>query len=260
MHDRRTKERTHMGASVAMRFYAELNDFLPEHRRFTDFEIALSAGETVRGLLDDCGVPPGAVDLVLLNGEPQDLDHPIGNGDRVSVYPVFETLDLRHSTKVRATPLRRVRFVLDVHLGKLAAHLRMLGFDTLYRATFTDSELVRISLEEERTLLSRDRALTTTRTLTRVYRVDNTRPREQLLEVLRRFDLFGSFSPFTRCMACNTILEVVPKEELHHRLPPRVAAGFTEFQRCPTCARIYWRGSHYRRMEAFIESLHQAAS
>ena len=244
-----------MSSTVTVRFYAELNDFLHAERRFATFEVLLPSGVTVRDVLDGCGVPVPEVDLVLVNGEPEELNHPLGDGDRISVYPVFESFDIRGTTKVRVRALRVTRFVLDVHLGKLASYLRMLGFDTLYRNDYTDSELVRVSVEDDRILLSKDRTLVATGNLTRVYVVKCTDPRDQLKEVVRRFDLVESITPFTRCMVCNGALEPVEKERIVSRLPPRVAASFEEFRLCPDCSHVYWKGSHYRRMESFIQTI-----
>jgi uncharacterized protein with PIN domain len=237
------------------RFYAELNDHLPPERQRVPFELELSDRATVRDSLKLLAVPESEVDLVLVNGVSVDLSYTVQEGDKVSVYPVFESFDISSVGKVRAQPLRQPRFVLDVHLGKLAYHLRMLGFDTLYRNDFDDSELLTISATEKRALLTKDRKLLENPTVTRGYCVKGKDPREQLLEVLRRFDLYESIHPFIRCLLCNSLLEPVSKEAVLHRLPERVKGIFSEFQRCPTCDRVYWKGSHYERMESFIEEV-----
>jgi uncharacterized protein with PIN domain len=145
--------------------------------------------------------------------------------------------------------------VLDCHLGKLAYYLRMLGFDTLYRPDFHDDELVAISNGEQRTLLSRDRKLLEEDTITRGYRVNATDPKLQVVEVLRRFDLFSSAQPLQRCLRCNVFLLPVDKETVLDRLPPMIRDRYEEFQTCPACSRVYWKGSHYQRMQEFIAAL-----
>lgn len=238
-----------------VRCYAELNDHLPAERKMVTFSHALDDHMPVSALLKATHIPTNEVDLILVNGESVKLSHVIKDDDRVSVYPVFESFDIASLAKVRPRPLRKIRFVLDVHLGKLASHLRMLGFDTLYRSDYTDNDLVCISKNDLRTLLSRDQRLLNDTTINRAYCVRTTEPRLQILEVLRRFDLFNSTDPFTRCMCCNNLLRPVSKEAIIHRLPPKVKEGSDEFQLCQSCDQIYWKGGHYNRMQAFIESI-----
>jgi hypothetical protein len=240
---------------ATFRFYAELNDHLPPERQRVPFELDLSAQATVRASLMLLDVPESDVDLVLVNGVSVDLSHAVREGDKVSIYPVFESFDISSAERIRSHPLRHPRFVLDVHLGKLAYHLRMLGFDTLYRNDYDDTELLTISTTEGRALLTRDRKLFEDPAVTRGCCVKGKDPREQLLEVLRRFDLFESIHPFIRCLLCNSLLEPVSKEAVLHRLPEKVKELFNEFQLCPTCDRVYWKGSHYERMESFIEEV-----
>ena len=240
---------------ATFRFYAELNDHLPPEHQRVPFEQELSDQATVRDSLKLLAVPESEIDLVLVNGVSVDLSYAVREGDKVSIYPVFESFDISSVEKIHSRPLRQSRFILDVHLGKLAYHLRMLGFDTLYRNDYRDSDLLTISTTEGRVLLTKDKKLLEEPTVTRGYCVRGKEPREQLLEVLRRFDLFNSTDPFTRCLLCNTLLRPVSKEAVLHRLPEKVRELFNEFQLCPTCDRVYWKGSHYEKMEKFIEGV-----
>jgi uncharacterized protein len=238
-----------------VRCYAELNDHLPTDRRAIAFAYRVDDPIPIDEVLRDIHVPSGEVDMVLVNGESVGLSHAIKDGDWVSVYPVFESFDLASLVKLRSRPLRIIRFVLDVHLGKLASHLRMLGFDTLYRSDYTDEELVSTSKNDGRTLLSRDQKLLNEESITRGYCVRATDPRLQLVEVLQRFDLYNSTQPFKICTCCNSLLRPISKEAIIHRLPPKVKECFDEFQLCQSCDRIYWKGGHYNRMQAFIEGI-----
>ena len=240
---------------ATFRFYAELNDHLPPERQHVPFEQELPDQPTVRDVLNLLAVPESEVDLVLVNGVSAEFTRTVQEGDKVSVYPVFESFDISSVGKVHPQPLRQPRFILDVHLGKLAYHLRMLGFDTLYRNDYNDTDLLSISTKEKRALLTKDRKLLENPTVTRGYRVQRKDPREQLLEVMRRFDLSECIHPFTRCLLCNSLLEPVSKESVLHRLPEKVRELFNEFQLCPTCDRVYWKGSHYEKMEEFIEGV-----
>ncbi|NIS79570.1 MAG: twitching motility protein PilT [Anaerolineales bacterium] len=241
--------------SASFRFYAELNDFLPQDRRHTTFEHAFSGNPAVKDTIESLGVPHTEVDLILVDGVSVDFTYRLKHGDEVSVYPVFETLDITPLLRLRPKPLREPRFVLDAHLGRLARYLRMAGFDAEYRNDFDDQTLAHISSSQRRILLTRDRGLLKRSEVTHGYCVRETNPREQLKEVLRRFDLLTSLSPFRRCLRCNSLLETVPKEEILDQLLPKTLQNFEEFRQCRGCGQIYWRGSHFERMQRFIEHL-----
>ena len=240
---------------ASVRFYAELNDFLaPEHRAKTlDYPFAVSP--SVKDMIESFGVPHTEVDLVLVNGRSADFAYRLQDGDRVSVYPVFEAIDIGPIVKVRPTPLREPRFVLDTHLGKLASYLRMLGFDALWRNDSDDAELARSSAEEGRILLTCDRGLLKRSRVTHGCYVRETHPRLQLLDLLRRFHLAARVRPFTRCIRCNAELRQAERSAVEDRLPPRVKKLHSHFQECPSCGRVYWPGSHHRRMERFVASV-----
>ena len=244
-----------MMKQVDVRFYAELNDFLPPRRRGGMTLYAFEISGSVKDMIETLGVPHTEVDLILVNGEPEDLSYRLQSGDRISVYPVFESIDISTLVRVRPQPLRESRFVADTHLGRLVRYLRTLGFDTMYRDDYQDEELAAISANERRILLTRDRGLLKRNLVTRGYCVRATDPREQLVEVLQRFDLSRLILPFSRCVHCNSFLRPARKDSISHRLPPKTAQYFEEFHVCPGCERIYWKGSHYRRMQSFIEKL-----
>jgi uncharacterized protein with PIN domain len=237
------------------RFYAELNDFLPPELRMISFDCPFDGRQTVKHLIESLGVPHTEVDLVLVNGRSVDFAELIADGDLVSVYPVFEGFDITPVSRVRPKPLRQTRFVLDAHLGRLASYLRMAGFDTLYRNDYDDRQLARISADEHRIMLTRDRGLLMRSAVTHGYYVRETAPRRQLEEVVRRLDLAASLKPFTRCMACNETLRAISKEAVADRMPPMSRAHYDDVRECPGCGRVFWKGSHYRRMERILQTL-----
>jgi uncharacterized protein with PIN domain len=247
-----------MSGNVTVRFYEELNDFLPPGRRKTPFVCRCKQKGSVKDLIESLGVPHTEIDLILVNGNSVDFNYLVRKGDRISVYPRFESLDISPVTRLRPAPLRITRFVLDSHLGRLAAYLRMLGFDTLYRNDYDDPTLVRLSVEEQRILLTSDRGLLMRKHVTRGYYVRERQPKKQLLEVLSRFDLFKAQQPFTRCMHCNGEIEPVSKDVIASHLMPKTRIHYHEFWQCKDCQKVYWKGSHYRRMQQLIASLTDA--
>jgi uncharacterized protein with PIN domain len=241
-----------MGVAT-FRFYAELNDFLPVGDRQRDVVRSFLGKPSVKDQIAACGVPHTEVDLILVNSRSVGFDHRLGDGDRVSVYPVFEALDVTPVVHLRPRPLREPRFVLDVHLGKLARRLRLLGFDAVWQRDATDEELVSLSLREKRILLTRDRGLLKRRELTHAAAVRGTDPHEQLPEVVWRFDLARSAAPFTRCLTCNGRLATVPKEEVLDRPPPKTRLHYDAFLTCLSCRRVFWWGPHSRRLREIVE-------
>jgi uncharacterized protein with PIN domain len=245
-----------MGSSEAtFRFYAELNDFLPADRRKTEIPYRFHVSPTVKDAIESLGVPHVEVDLILVDGESVGFDRRLEDGDRVSVYPVFESLDIAPVVRLRDAPLRRTGFVADVHLRRLVRLLRLLGFDVLHSNDFGDEELVEISAGDGRILLTRDRQLLKHGRVTHGYWVRSTDPIEQAREVVRRFDLAGDTRPFSRCTACNGRLESVAKKDVVERIPPKTARWLDEYVRCDECGKLYWRGTHFERLEGLVERI-----
>jgi hypothetical protein len=242
-------------AHADFRFYAELNDHLPEEWRYKTVQRSFFVPGNVKDMIESCGVPHTEVELVVANGKSVDFSYLVRDGDRIAVYPMFESIDIRPELLVRPAVLRNLKFVIDVHLGRLAAYLRMLGFDALYQNSLADCELARISSEQRRVLLTRDRGLLKHTIVTHGYWLRETDSRRQLAEVVARFDLARSIRPFSRCMTCNSPLQEVSKDQVRDRLPRRTAELHDRFHQCPQCCRVYWAGSHHRRMQHWIREL-----
>jgi uncharacterized protein len=236
------------------RYYAELNDFLPPVRKFTSFTHSFELSASVKDMIESMGVPHTEVDLILAIGTPVDFFYRVHDSDRISVYPAFKSLDTQPLLQLRA-PLQDHRFVLDTHLGRLARYLRMLGFDADYETNREDKELSRISRNEERILLTRDRGLLKRSEVVHGYFVRATEPKQQIAEVVRRFDLSSAVSPFQRCLRCNAMLNYVTKESILGRLQTKTRQHYDEFRLCPACNRIYWTGSHHEQMQRFVQGI-----
>jgi uncharacterized protein with PIN domain len=236
--------------AAEFRFYEELNDFLPVRQRRQTVRYAFNGRPAIKDPIEALGVPHTEVDLIVVNGQSVGFDYHLQDGDRVAVYPCFEAFDLSPIVKLRESPLRQTAFILDVHLGKLARFLRLLGFDALYRNDYDDDELVQISAREHRILLTRDRRLLFHKTITHGYFLHSTNAMEQTREVIERFDLTGNVRLFTRCSECNGAIAPVAKEAVLDRLQPLTRRHFHEFVQCAGCGRVYWKGSHYGRLAA----------
>jgi uncharacterized protein with PIN domain len=241
--------------SVNIRFYAELNDFLPDSKKNKSYGIEDFGKRTVKDLIQSQGVPHAEVDLILINGEPANFNKHVKPNDYISVYPVFESFDISSTNQLRKNPLRQLRFMLDVHLGKLAKYLRMLGFNSLYFNDFDDEEIVLTALLDNRIILTRDIGLLKRSDVEKGYWIRSTFPKPQLAEVLKRFDLFQNIEPFRICMHCNGIIKPINKKEVEHRLQADTLRYYTKFYTCSNCNKIYWKGSHHNRMMRFVKEI-----
>ena len=242
-------------AKADFHFYAELNDFLPPSKRQVSFAHFFQDRPSIKDMIESLGVPHPEVDLILVNGESVNFSYLVQDGDQISVYPISQSPEIVPRVSVRPQPLAIPRFVIDIHLGKLATSLRMLGFDTLYRNDYGDEELAYISSTEERILLTRDRGLLMRSIVTYAYYVRATDPQLQIVEVLQRFNLSKLITPFQRCIRCNGLLQEVPKESIIDQLPAKISQDVDKFHRCLECGQIYWKGSHVERMQRFIEGI-----
>lgn len=238
---------------IYLRFYEELNDFLPAERRKREFEHEVKSRSSIKDVVEALGVPHNEIDLILINGKSVGFDYIVQDNDRVSVYPMFESFDISEVTRLRAKPLRNSKFVCDVHLGRLARYLRMLGFDSLYSNNFSKEELINLSLEHKRTILTRDRHLLMRNEITHGYWIRHEDPVDQAKEVIERFHLEREIKEFTRCMECNSKLVHVDKKDISDLLPLKVKEYHNEFHKCRSCGRLYWKGTHYEEMKKMIK-------
>ena len=215
-------------------------------RREKSIESRFRGRQSVKHLIEALHGPHTEIGEIRVNGEIVDFSYLVQNGDQVQVLPAEGGLG-------GARPL----FINDNHLGKLATYMRVLGFDALYRNDYQDEELAKIAEQDGRILLTRDRGLLMRREISLGYCVRSREPRRQLVEVLRRYDLFDDIQPFRRCLRCNQALESVDKQAVLHRLQPLTRRYYHEFRICPTCDQIYWKGSHYEHMEDFLKEIHR---
>lgn len=231
-----------------LRFYEELNDFLPLEKRKIGFVHSVSPNTAIKDVIESLGVPHTEIDLILVNKESVDFTYQVHDGDYISVYPVFEALDISKIVHLRPKPLRKIHFILDIHLGKLAKYLRLLGFDVAYDNHFSDETIVMRSQNEKRIVLTRDVGILKNKKISHGYWIRHINPDKQVEEVLKRFDLYQQCKPFTRCMECNGLLRTVEKNDIVENLSPLTLEYCQNFMRCNQCKKIYWEGTHYQKL------------
>lgn len=248
-----------MNEQAYFRFYAELNDFLPRAQRQQPIPYPLPGRVAVKHAIEALGIPHTEVALILANGTAVDFSYLLQPEDRIAVYPAFKTLDVTPLQQVRPPLPNPLRFVVDGHLGRLATWLRLLGFDALYETDCADEALARITAATGRILLTRDRRLLMRKRVTYGYCVRTRDPEQQLRDVLHRYDLFDAIDPWQRCLRCNGSLQPVAKEKILDRLEPLTKRHYEEFQQCQDCGQVYWKGSHFARLQAFIAGVQERA-
>lgn len=241
-------QKVEMSKSAAFRFYEELNDFIPPSKRKKTFPFSFKGNPAIKDTIEALGLVHTEIDLIIVNGKSVGFNYQLQDGDRVAVYPEFESLDISSLIHLRSAPLRNPAFICDRQLGRLSRFLRLFGFDTLYRNDFTHETIISFSHKEKRLILTRDRALLRYKSLKRGYWVRSTDPKKQIEEVITRFQLENLICPFSRCLQCNGCIVPVEKEEVLGCLKEKTRTYFDVFYQCQDCKKIFWKGSHYQNM------------
>lgn len=236
-------------------FLNELNDLVPKRRRGKQITVSFKGRQSIKHIIESLGVPHTEAGLLIVNEQPTDFDYLVQSEDVIQVHPASPELDHLSGLFRNGEMTIEPRFILDNHLGKLAAYLRMFGFDAAYRNDYQDEELAQVTVDLHRILLTRDRQLLMRKTIRYGYLIRSLDPENQMLEIFQRFNLTDWITPFHRCLRCNNPLKPIEKDSIIHRLQPLTKKYFEEFHICPACQQLYWKGSHYERMEKLIAKL-----
>ncbi len=125
-----------------------------------------------------------------------------------------------------------------------------------------DSRMIATALAEGRVILTRDtqimkRGVVTSGRLKAIL-IKSDEPEQQMHQVINTLNLDCQFRPFALCLECNQPLLERSKQEIKDRVPPYVFQTQSQYMECPTCHRIYWRGTHWqamtKKLERFIKS------
>lgn len=234
-------------------FHGELNDFLPSAQGNQNNYYRFNGKPSVKDAIEAQGVPHTEIEAIFANGVSVDFSYHLADGDDISVYPVsYQNIS---DNKVKLRPDPELKFLLDVHLGKLARFMRLAGFDCLYRNDYDDHEIAEKASALNRIVLTRDRKLLRFGSIIHGYWVRSVDPWNQLREVIDRFGLHELMDPFKRCLECNGSIRPVPKESVLEYLEPKTILYYDEFYQCGNCKQVYWKGSHYDHLKGVIEDI-----
>lgn len=230
-----------------------LLDFLNQPGKGSSVSIGLTfeLHPSVKDLIESRGIPHTAIFGLTVNGQEKPLDYNIQEGDKIAVYP-FELTENTNWDPIYSEP---GSFIVDVHLGKLLKTLRLLGFDAVSNQNWDDIDIIHKSNEQHRMILTRDVSLLKNGASRFGYWMRSQDPDQQIKELFRRFSLADHLEPFSRCMKCNGLLEEVPLSKIEDRVPPKVKKWQSQFFQCIQCSQVYWKGSHYEKLQQKVDEL-----
>lgn len=241
--------------TAVLQFYGDLNDFLPTGQRGRPICYLLDGAPAVKHPIEALGVPHPEVEQIVVDGRSVPFAYHLQPGAQVQVYP-YDALPPAPPPLALRPPLPHpVCFVLDTHLGRLAAYLRLFGFDARYRNDYDDATLAQLAAEEGRVLLTRDRGLLKRKQVVYGHCVRAHDPAAQIVDILRRYRLRDEIRLWQRCVHCNSLLAPVAKAAVLDRLEPKTQRYYEEFQQCSGCGQVYWQGSHLERMQGFVDGV-----
>ena len=251
---------------VQLRFYGELNDFLPGVKKKTWFTHVVKGNPSIKDTIESLGMPHTEIGRILVNPVRDftisngvnhtavDFSYQIRPGDKIKICPIDKNI-LKKEILLRPRLPRRPTFILDSHLGKLARYLRLFGFDTLYKRDYSDQDIVQTVKMGNRIVLTRDVGLLKNKIIRHGYWIREIHPKKQIKEVIKRFNLRLPIQSFRICLECNGKIVRIKKNKIIHRLPPKTKDYFNKFHMCLKCKKIYWQGSHYEKLSDFIRKI-----
>ena len=150
-----------------------------------------------------------------------------------------------------------IKFIVDNNVGKLAKWLRIMGYDALLFKEKDDGKMVKVALAQNRVILTKDTQIMRRRLVTsgrlKAILIEDDEPKAQLRQIADALDLDYQFRPFSICLECNQSLVERDKDEVRDLVPPYVFETQSLYMECPSCHRIYWRGTHWQAMSRELE-------
>ncbi len=235
---------------VYIRLYGNLINLSKIKEKNFTFEFTVST--SVKDIVESLGIPHTEVSLVLVDDKSVGWNFNPSNNSRISYYPFFYAIDISKISKVYYK-VEKLKFICDVHLGRLSKYLRMLGFDCYYKNDLSDEDIIQLSLREKRIILTMDRGILKNKKVTYGLLIRSKDIFEQTKEAVDRFNLYSKIKPLTRCLECNKKLKKISRKTASKTFPYLKDKYYKEFYLCPACNKIYYKGSHYERMKKILK-------
>ncbi|MFH0882303.1 MAG: Mut7-C RNAse domain-containing protein [bacterium] len=242
---------------ATFRFHGDLIELLDRSRRKGEYVATISLRSSIKDAVESQGVPHVEVGLLAVGGMPCGWNPLLEQNEIIDVWGVTDVERVPREWRVDDPDPHPLRFLLDVHLGRLASYLRLLGFDTLYDSNDPgDDRLAAQAHDEARILLTCDRGLLMRNHVRHGRLLRSRNSVEQTREIIQRFHLQTRSTPFSRCLRCNGSLSSVDIDTIRDRIPPRVfrrhGANPTRYRICERCGQLYWEGTHTLRMQRLL--------
>lgn len=157
--------------------------------------------------------------------------------------------------KINLPKNEEIKFFADVMAARLVKWLRAIGFDTAWEDAVPDAELVRRAIEENRFILTLDKKLPRHWRADNILLLESEDVFEQFRQTIEHFKIKRPKKFFTRCLVCNTLLREMAAEKITENLPSDVRENQAAVHHCPNCGKVFWEGSHTRRMRLKIQDL-----
>ena len=242
--------------SAVLFFAGELTGLLTRPHDAGRISYPVDRRASIKDVIEALGVPHTEVYSINSGGAAHGFDLPLEPRMKVAFLPAnlssWYPVDVTAPTLLRPAALDSLRFLVDENVAGLVPLLRALGFDATYDRSWDDKEISKRASGEARVVLSRDRALLKRTLITYGRLIRSQTVDEQLVEVLHHFRMNSGDTLFSRCLRCNEVTRCVQKQDVLDLLEPKTKKYFDQFRQCPSCGRVYWRGSHCEKlMERF---------
>lgn len=244
-------------ARLVLTFHGDTLDLL---RRTPDADgiivYPLSRRASIKDIIESLGLPHTEVGRIILNGQEQTFEKIAQDGEHFEIHPLTSAVPPTKPTLLRSTPLSSCIFLVDINVGRLTGLLRMAGIDAeAVKPGSSNSTTAQRAIDKNRILLTQNRDILKQRKLVFGRLVRSENPDHQLLETFNLYQLQNLLLPFSRCMACNGLLNEVAKETIIDHLLPLTKKYYWRFKQCANCGKIYWHGSHHIKMKAKLDKI-----
>ncbi|MBN2544278.1 MAG: hypothetical protein JXB50_00685 [Spirochaetes bacterium] len=236
-------------------FFGSLNDFLSDEKKGQSFVYNFKGIASVKNLFEAIGVPHPEIRKITVNNRKKDFIYKVKDNDLIKLCPFNYGINKFFLSLLSIFASIKIKFIIDVHLGKLGKYLKLCGFDVLYNWKWDDDEIIKLASSQNRIILTHDIGLLKNKKVIKGYWIRSQYPDEQIIEVIERYHLLSKIKPFKRCLHCNNILIKIPKSKIKDKIPLMIYRKYKLFFFCLKCNKIYWRGSHYYNMKKFIKRL-----
>ena len=240
--------------------HGRLKNFLPKSYRKGTVDLNWEEHRTLKDWIESLHIPHTEVGRILVNSKKANLNERLQNRDIVEVHEIAGPYDPRKISQQQEPLLKDIKFIADVHLGKLVRYMRILGLDCHYQKPWDDDKLSERSALENRIMLSRDVGLLQRKCISHGQYLHSDDPIEQAKEILNRYEIYDLCKPMSRCVSCNSLMHPVDKEKIVHLLEPGTRKSYEKFFQCESCNKVYWHGAHVKNIVKTLKQIAEGVS